>query len=115
MATANRREKKRIPARFKVDYIHEEDYIISFSKDISVDGMFIRTESPPEVGQKITIKFPMDDGKKIKVSAHVVWVNMSGAQKDYGMGVKFIKPSAALRQDILKAVNKVAVLNGIKT
>lgn len=113
MAATERRDRKRIPARFKVDFIHDEDYIISLSKDISVDGMFIRTEKPARVGRKITLNFPADDGKKLQVAADVVWVNRSGDQKDFGMGVKFIKPSAALKQDILKVVNKVAVLNGV--
>lgn len=113
MATIDRRDRKRIPANFKVDFIHDEDYIISFSKNISADGMFIHTEKPPKVGRRVALNFSVDGIKKFRLDASVVWVNRSGNQKDFGMGVRFIKPSTALRQDLLKAVNKVAVLSGM--
>lgn len=110
MAAVERRGKKRIPVKFKVDCIHAEDYLISFSKDISADGMFIHTENPPEVGRKIELHFSIDGVEKLKVPASVVWVNRSGEPKDYGLGVKFIRPGAALKDSIMRAVNKVAVL-----
>ncbi len=110
MAAAERREKKRISIKFKVDCIHEEDYLISFSRDISADGMFIHTEKPPEAGQRIEVHFSIDGVEKLKVPARVVWVNRSGDPKDFGAGVKFIRPSVALKESIMRAVNKVAVL-----
>ena len=112
MAAKDRRESKRIPIKFKVNCINEKDFIISFSKDISADGMFIRTTTPPEVGQKITLHFSLGGIAEQEVSARVVWVNRPGDPQapDVGMGVKFIKPKASLKRDILNAVNKVAVL-----
>lgn len=110
MAAAERRERKRIPVKLKVDCIHEEDYLISFSKDISADGMFIHTQIPPEVGQRIELQFSIDGVEKLKVPARVVWVNRTGDSKDFGLGVKFIRPSAALKDSIMRAVKKVAVL-----
>jgi len=111
MATVDRRGGKRIPVKFKVDFIHDEDYLISFSRDLSVDGMFIHTENPPDVGQRVELQFSMYNVEKLEVSAKVVWVNRSSSPKDLGMGVKFIKPKAALKRDILSVVNKVAVLD----
>lgn len=110
MVAAERRGKKRIPVKFKVDCIHEEDYLISFSKDISADGMFIHTENPPEVGKRIELHFSIDGVEKLEVPASVVWVNRSGDTKDFGLGVKFIRPSTALKDSIMKMVNRVAVL-----
>ena len=110
MATADRRVKNRVAAEFKVDCIHDEDFIISFSKDISVDGMFIRTENPPAIGQKLVLHFSLDGQEKLEIPARVVWVNTSGSPRDFGMGVKFINPKAGMRRDILAAVNRVAVL-----
>jgi len=110
MAAAERRVKKRIPVKLKVDCIHEEDYLISFSRDISADGMFIHSENPPEVGKRIALNFSLDGVEKLEVPASVVWVNRSGAPKDFGLGVKFIRPSVAVKDSIMQAVKRVAVL-----
>ena len=110
MAAAERRVKKRIPVKLKVDCIHEEDYLISFSGDISADGIFIHSENPPEVGKRIELHFSIDGVEKLEVPASVVWVNRSGDPKDFGLGLKFIRPSVALKDSILRVVNKVAVL-----
>jgi len=110
MAAAERRGKKRIPVKLKVDCIHEEDYLISFSRDISADGMFIHSENPPEVGKRIALHFSIDGVEKLEVPASVVWVNRSGDLKDFGLGVRFIRPSVALKDSIMRAVNKVAIL-----
>jgi len=50
MATSDRRIIQRFPVDFRVDFIHAGDYLISCSKDISMDGMFVNTESPAPVG-----------------------------------------------------------------
>ena len=110
MISKERRISKRVPIKFKVDCLHEKDYLISFSKDLSIDGMFIRTETPPEVGQKILLHFPLSGDSRQEVSARVVWANSSGNEQDIGMGVKFIKPTVALKNEILNFVKKVAVL-----
>ena len=104
MAATERRGKKRIPVKLKVDCIHEEDYIISFSKDISADGMFIHTENPPEVGKRIELHFSIDGVEKLEVPASVVWVNRTGDPKDFGLGVKFVRPSVAVKDSIMRAV-----------
>jgi len=110
MAAAERREKKRIPIKFKVDCIHKEDYLISFSRDISADGIFIHTENPPEKGQRVELQFSLDGVEKLKVPAQVVWVNRTGDSKDFGLGLKFIRPGNAIRESIMQAVKRVAVL-----
>ena len=110
MVSKERRVNKRVPVKFKVNCIHEDDYIISFSKDISADGMFIRSAKLPEVGQKVALYFLLNEATKMEVLARVVWVNHSGDEKDIGMGVKFIKPKTGVKRDILNFVNRVAIL-----
>jgi len=83
---------------------------MSFSRDISADGMFIHSKNPPEVGKRIELNFSIDGVEKLEVPASVVWVNRPGDPKDFGLGVKFIKPSAAIKDSIMQAVKKVAVL-----
>ena len=105
-----RRVNKRIPAEFKVTYIHEGDYLISRSKDISVDGMFIYTEEPPPVGDTPRLTFAVD-GREFSVTARVVWVNREAQGADRGMGVQFLDPPDDFRRAILEMVRRVAILN----
>lgn len=113
MALADRRGKKRIPAEFKVDCIHAEDFIISYTRDISADGMFICTNNPPAVGQKVILHFTVDGLEEVQVAARVQWINTDCKPCDLGMGVKFIKPRVTVQKEILSAVNKVAILDGV--
>jgi len=109
MNASERRDNARVSARFDVSCLHEGDYLISFSKDISADGMFVCTDTPIDIGSLIELYFKIDD-LKLAMDAKVVWVNSSGPEKDKGMGVKFINLDSASRDNILRAVNRVAIL-----
>ena len=108
MSRNERRVNQRVAAEFKVSFIHDGDYLISYTKDISVDGMFIFTESPPRIGEKPRLTFNLE-GKEVSVFAEVIWVNKAESSKDAGMGVRFINPSDSLKKAILDLVNKVAI------
>ena len=111
MASANRRIGVRVPANFKVDYIHRGDYIISFNKNISVDGMFICTGNPPPIGTHLKLIFSVGNLQEVEVAAIVVWINSSGPGKDSGMGVQFLSaPSPQLKENIVQVVDRVAIL-----
>jgi len=110
MARTERRSTKRVRAKYEINFIHEGDYLISFSKDISVDGMFIQTDNFPDVGDTTTLTFSIGDLNKVSVDAKVVWVNDVESTKDAGMGVRFVNPPKYLKETILKIVNRVAVL-----
>jgi Tfp pilus assembly protein PilZ len=105
-----RRVATRVPAMFKVSFVHDGDYLISTTRDISVDGMFLFTENPANIGDTITLTFSLGELSDADVNAAVVWINRSGNSKDRGMAVKFIKPVHNVQKAILKIVNKVAVL-----
>ncbi|MEJ2691086.1 MAG: PilZ domain-containing protein [Deltaproteobacteria bacterium] len=108
MSNQERRVNERVTVEFKVSYIHDGDYLISYSRDISADGMFIYTEDPPGIGDRPHVTFTVN-GREISLQAEVIWVNTSKSSKDCGMGVRFIKPPARLRKEILSMVKKVAV------
>lgn len=111
MASVNRRIGNRIPANFKVDYIHRGDYIISFNKDISVDGMYICTETPPAVGTHIQLVFSFGDLQGVEMAAIVVWANNGDAGREKGMGVQFLSPpSEQLKENIVQVIDRVAIL-----
>lgn len=110
MSGIERRKAKRAEANFDVNYIHGGDYLISRTKDISVDGMFLYTKRPPALHDQTKLSFSLDGRQTVEVKAEVVWVNSNSTSKDSGMAVKFLKPSKQLQKDILKIINKIAVL-----
>jgi uncharacterized protein (TIGR02266 family) len=114
MAEADRRSSIRVPGKYEINFINEGDYLISYSKDISVDGMFIQTDSAPAVGELTKLTFSIGNVQKVSVNAKVVWVNDSESTGDPGMGVRFVKPPKKLKETILALVKKVAVLEPSK-
>ena len=108
--TSDRRVKRRAHIHLEINYIHEEDFLISHSRDISADGMFIFTENPSSVNEQVTLKFSLENSGEFTVKAQVVWVNDSENKKNRGMGVKFIDTSDEFNTAILSIVNKVAVI-----
>jgi len=110
MSKDESRINKRLDAKYEVSCAHENDYLISFTKNISVDGMFVETEKPPAVGSKIKLIFSIGNLKKIEISASVIWVNKGAPSKDNGMGVKFLNMPEKAKEAILREINVVALL-----
>ena len=115
MGSDERRTYQRVLSSFKVDCIHEGDYIISFSRDLSVDGMFLCTDTPPKVGSCPKLIFTIGDLDEVEIKAEVAWVNTSEPAKYMGMGVHFIDPSPDLQDAILQIINRIAVLDEKET
>ncbi len=111
MNNEERRHNTRIPAEFIVNYIHDGDYVISLSKDISADGMFIHTDNPPPVGDTPTLVFSIGALHDVSVLSQVMWVNTRDNGLDRGMGVQFLNIPDKLRETVLRIVNKVAVFD----
>ena len=110
MDDSDRRISQRVPGKYEINFINEGDYLISFSKDISVDGMFIQTNNAPPVGDLTKLTFSIGEIEQISVDAKVVWVNDSESSGDPGMGVQFVNPPERLKDTILDIVKRVAVL-----
>ncbi len=109
MNNSERRTSKRVEANFNVNYIHRGDYLISQTRDISIDGMFLYTQNPPIPHNHTTLTFSLDNLHDQKVEAEVMWANRSES-KDSGMAVKFVNPTKELQKAILEIINKVAIL-----
>ncbi|MBA3014762.1 MAG: PilZ domain-containing protein [Proteobacteria bacterium] len=109
MKYPERRIASRVPAQFQVNFIHDGDYLISHTRDISVDGMFLYTTTPPPVTEKTELTFSIGDLHNVKFMAEVIWVNHTKSKKDSGMAIRFIDPDPELIESILTIVKKVAV------
>ena len=112
MATSDRRIIKRFPVDFRVDFIHAGDYMISCSRDISMDGMFINTTSPAPVGTHVNLIFPDEDKHDVEVSALVVWNREKSGYQKPGMGVQFLTPlPQAVKSNFLKDMDRIVILS----
>lgn len=110
MTGAERRTSERAEVKFKVNYIHKGDYLISFSRDVSVDGMFLSTENPAPIGEYPRLTFSVGELMEVSVLSKVVWVNPPGATSGPGMAVQFLEMPPELKETILKVVKRVSFL-----
>jgi uncharacterized protein (TIGR02266 family) len=112
MASSDRRIINRIPVDFRVDYIHAEDYMISNSKNISMDGMFLNTNSPSPVGTHVNLIFPIEDHLDVEVSALVVWSKEKSSYQKPGMCVQFLSPlPQTVKKNFLKDIDRIVILS----
>jgi len=112
MATSDRRIIQRFPVDFRVDFIHAGDYMISCSKDISMDGMFINTKSPAPVGTHVNLIFPAEGKHEVEIAALVVWTRDKSTYQKPGMGVQFLSPLPPMvKKNFLKDIDRIVILS----
>ncbi len=130
----DRRVETRLPSQFEVDYSADGTYLFAYVTDISTMGIFIRTESPLEVGAEITLHFrpinavtitaeldpphsfssaPRPHTPEILELAGVVKWNTKNREHpgQGGMGVQFRQTTPQQRSAILARVHTVAYLD----
>lgn len=93
---ADRRRYPRVPLSLLIQYRFDtlEDFLSEYSTDISMGGMFIRTEQPKDEGTLVYLQFYLRDGAKlIEGLGRVVRVNPldpAGGDAAAGMGIEFV-------------------------
>jgi uncharacterized protein (TIGR02266 family) len=81
------------------------DFVETQSVNISREGMYLRYDTPPDVGTRIDFEVSLDDGFVVmKGSATVVRVVTAG---DRGMGLRFAELDEATR----KLINRIVEVN----
>jgi len=93
---ADRRRYPRVPLSLLIQYRFDtlEDFLSEYSTDISIGGMFIRTDKPKDEGTLVYLQFYLRDGAKlIEGLGRVVRVNpaeSAGDETAAGMGIEFV-------------------------
>ncbi len=64
-----KRVVKRIPARYQCEGVIGKGHI----KNVTQEGMFLRTDRLPAPGSRIRLVFEPEDGPKVEVSGTVRW------------------------------------------
>ena len=76
-----------------------------------MDGMFISTSNPPQVGSHVNLIFSGEGSLDIEVAALVVWSKGKGRYRNSGMGVQFLSSlPQPVKKNILKNVDQVMIL-----
>jgi len=90
---SNRRRHPRAPLSLLIQYKFDsyEEFVSEYSTDISMGGMFIRTEQPRPEGSMVYLQFTLRDGFTIiEALGRVVRVNPPNGDQPSGMGVEFV-------------------------
>jgi uncharacterized protein (TIGR02266 family) len=88
----------RVPARLRVGWTSSKDFLSAYSKNISRGGVFIATDSPPELREVVELSVELPDGgPPVKTRAEVVHrVTVEEARKSGGVagaGLQFLDAS----------------------
>jgi hypothetical protein len=79
---------KRIPIRFETGSLHGQGHIRNLSKQ----GMFIRSHLLPPAGEQVRILFVSPDGTKLELIATVRWttaqLDSDDAQPGFGISIE---------------------------
>ncbi len=87
-----KRASKRLPIRVMVEYDSTEDFLIDYTANVSIGGMFIQTNDPLELGTRFRLRFRIPDRRRVIETYGIVrWVVPPGDAGPMvaGMGVQF--------------------------
>ena len=89
---ADRRRTRRLPIKVLVEYECMQDFLVDYTANISIGGMFIKTDSPLELGTRFRLRFKLPDREQpIDTIAVVRWKlpPEEAGPMTAGMGIKF--------------------------
>ena len=83
---------RRAPKKVRVEYSNVEDFLVDYTSNHTIGGMFIKTARPMNVGERFVLQFQLPGGRRpIETTALVRWtppVDVA-APMTPGMGVRF--------------------------
>ena len=96
-------DTQRLPAKVRVEYVHIEDFLVDYTSNHTIGGMFIKTDRPLAVGTHFLLRFQLPGGgPPLQAEAQVRWtlpVEVA-APMTPGMGVRFSRLSGADRSKV---------------
>ena len=106
-----RRRHPRYALDVDVDYRLDDSYLYSRASNLSELGIFLVTARPAPRGTELELRFkvPGDEGV-LEVAGEVMWVDRGGDGRQPGMGIRFLEPTAELRERIRTLIRTMAYL-----
>ena len=104
------RKSHRLKMEAKITLRSQTNFFVGFSENISEGGIFITTQSPPDIGDMIEVDIPLIDGSEtIAVKGVVRWHRFMANGNPSGCGVQFTEiPEGAenLLQNMITLLQK---------
>ena len=109
-----RRSSERYDVTWSVDCETEETFLYAAITNISELGIFVRTTDPLPIGTSLTLRFvPPNSGDSFVLEGTVQWINLVRPLHDNpnpGMGVRFVRITAAERERLVETIRTIAYL-----
>ena len=84
------RTTRRLPIRVEVEYQTTEDFLLDYTANVSLGGLFILTDTPLEVGTRFRFRLRLPFRKRpLETLGEVRWVQEADGVMNAGMGVLF--------------------------
>jgi uncharacterized protein (TIGR02266 family) len=104
-----RRKQVRVSKAFKIVYPTPKAFINSYLSNISPGGLFIKTNAPPNQGEKFNLKISFsDEEKELEVLCEVAWSRREEWVKKFppGIGVKFLDLSPEDKKRVIRILSR---------
>ena len=90
LSGANRRRSDRVELVVRVDYKTVDELFSEFARNINEGGLFVETDTPPEVGSSVALQFQIPGSDEpIRVMGRVVRACENDLNEGPGMGIEF--------------------------
>jgi uncharacterized protein (TIGR02266 family) len=87
----------RAVVELRVDLKTGDESFIATSKNVGVGGMFVATDRPLRVGERLTAEVALPGFvRPIAVGAEVRWVHQGADGQSSGFGLRFVSPPFGL-------------------
>jgi len=84
------RKSHRLKMEAKITLRSQTNFFVGFSENISEGGIFITTQSPPDIGDTVEVDIPLIDGSQtVAVKGVVRWHRFMANGNPSGCGVQF--------------------------
>ncbi len=101
--------------KISLKFPHFQGFLTEYSSNLSVTGMFVKTNNLEPPGTTVDFEFLLPDGLKlIRGKAEVVWIRdrADGPEQPIGMGLRFVRLDAESRRMIRWTVEKQVLEKG---
>jgi type IV pilus assembly protein PilZ len=110
-----RRQAQRVRVALEVNYRSADTFLFAYITDLSLLGIFVRTETPSPPGTRLTLRFtPTGQSAPMELEGQVIWINPVRAEhergRNPGMGIRFLGVTDAQRERLVDLVRTVAYL-----
>ena len=111
--SSERRRDVRAPIELQVEYKRLNSFFADYTRNISRDGMFIKTLKPLGIGTEFVFKLQIPQlDEPLELHGRVQWTvkpEQADAENEPGMGIGFVYASESDRQRVVTIVERLMV------